>query len=164
MSRAYVGETTDRGWLVPQGVQLVPPFLILCLIWFTPESPRWLVQKRRRDEALRSLNSIRPQRDIDNGLTGAEIDAIELAVDESKGFDREGRWIDLFRGNMLWRTWIAWSMFVFLQFTGVQFVNTFGATFYVAQGLGDKSFTYIVVGGVLQIGSCLFQIIMYDFW
>lgn len=65
---------------------------------------------------------------------------------------------------MLWRTWIAWSMFVFLQFTGVQFVNTFGATFYVAEWLAAESFTYIVAGNVLQIGSCLFQIIMYDFW
>lgn len=143
--------------MVPQGVQLLPPFLILCLIWFTPESPRWLVQKKRRQEAMQALNVIRPQRDIDSGITTAEVYAIELAVEESKGIDRTGRWTDLFKGNMLWRTWIAWSMFVFLQFTGVQFVNTFGATFYVAQGLANKSFTYIVAGNVLQIGSCLFS-------
>lgn len=164
MSRAYVDATTDIGWMVPQGVQLMPPFLILCLIWFTPESPRWLVQKKRRDDAIQSLDAIRPQRDIDSGFTRAEVEAIELAVEESEGIDRTGCWIDLFKGNMLWRTWIAWSMFVFLQFTGVQFVNTFGATFYVAQGLAHKSFTYIVAGNVLQIASCLFQIIMYDFW
>lgn len=67
MSRAYATETRARGWLVPQGVQMIPPFLILIFIWFTPESPRWLVQKNRRDEALRSLNKLRPRRDVDNG-------------------------------------------------------------------------------------------------
>ena len=124
MSRAYATETSAKGWLIPQAVQMLPAVIILIMIWFTPESPRWLVLKGRREEALKSLNRLRPQRDIDNGFTGAEIDAIELSIQEAGGQDH-GRWLDLFRGNMLRRTWIAWSMFVFLQFTGVQFINRF---------------------------------------
>ena len=73
---------------------------------------------------MRSLNKLRPKRDVANGFTEAEIDNIELSLKEAGGHD-QGRWVDLFTGNMLWRTWIAWSLFVFLQFTGVQFVNRY---------------------------------------
>jgi MFS family permease len=122
MSRAYATETGAQGWIIPQAVQFIPAILILLLIWFTPESPRWLVLQGKKDEALISLNKLRPKRDVDNGLTQQEINAIEESLEEAGGLD-QGRWIDLFRGNMLRRTWISWSLFVFLQFTGIQFVN-----------------------------------------
>lgn len=161
MSRAYATEPLDKGWIVPQAVQFIPPGLILLFIWFTPESPRWLILYGKRDQALAALNRLRPQKDVDNGFTEREIDAIEQSLQEAGGLD-QGRWLDLFRGNMLRRTWIAWSLFVFLQFTGIQFVNSYGATFYVAEGLKANSFTYIVIGSALQVVSCLFQIFMYD--
>ena len=162
MSRAYALETSNRGWQIPTAMQLLPPFIILTCIWITPESPRWLVLKGRRDDALRSLNRLRPKHDAEIKYTDAEIDAIELSFQEEGGRD-QGRWVDLFKGNMLRRTWIAWSLFVFLQFTGIQFVNSYGATLYVAEGLASSSFTYIVIGNSLQVVSCLFQIFMYDF-
>ena len=36
MSRAYATETAAKGWLIPQGVQMLPAVLLLVLIWFTP--------------------------------------------------------------------------------------------------------------------------------
>lgn len=90
--------------------------------WLTVFPVIRLVLKERPEEAIRSLNFVRPQRDIDSGLTTAEVNAFEKSLQEAGGHD-QGRWTDLFRGNMLRRTWIAWSLFVFLQFAGVQFIN-----------------------------------------
>lgn len=119
-------ETADRGWFIPNGFQLVPAAIIFIGIWFTVESPRWLVIQGKKEQALRNLNRLRPRDDVDKGYTKFEADVIERSLEEAGGLD-QGRWLDLFRGNMLRRTWIAWSLFAFLQFTGIQFTNTFGA-------------------------------------
>jgi len=42
--------------------------------------------------------------------------------------------------------------------------NSYAATLYVSVGLAGKSFTYIVIGNSLQVVSCLFQIIGYDYF
>ncbi|KIJ36376.1 hypothetical protein M422DRAFT_261333 [Sphaerobolus stellatus SS14] len=42
-------------WRIPSAVQGFPALLQICLIWFVPESPRWLINKGRDAEARRML-------------------------------------------------------------------------------------------------------------
>ena len=42
-------------WRIPSAVQALPSVLQLFLIWFVPESPRWLVSNGREEEARRIL-------------------------------------------------------------------------------------------------------------
>lgn len=42
MSRAYIHEQRDIGWLVPCGVQLLPAVLMLILVPFTPGRPGYM--------------------------------------------------------------------------------------------------------------------------
>lgn len=163
MSRAYATEPDAKGWLIPVAVQYIPAVLILILVWFTVESPRWLVVKGRRDEALNSLKRLRPEEDVVKGLTSIEIGAIVQSLEEQDGKE-QGRWIEIFHGNMLRRTWICCTLFALLQATGVQWVNSFGATYYVNAGLKANSFTYVVIANALQIVSCAFQISTYDWF
>jgi SP family sugar:H+ symporter-like MFS transporter len=48
MSYAFRFEMSRKGWLVPVGVQLIPPVLLLLSIPFCIESPRWLISKGRK--------------------------------------------------------------------------------------------------------------------
>lgn len=43
---------SDWSWRLPSLLQVLPSFLQLVLIWFLPESPRYLISKERDDEAL----------------------------------------------------------------------------------------------------------------
>ena len=58
------------------------------------ESPRWLLSKGRKDEAIQSLNRLRRQGEVANGNTILEAEAIEQAIEFSRR-QAEGRWIDL---------------------------------------------------------------------
>jgi len=47
--------TGEVAWRMPLGLQLLPPTIILCGVWFIPESPRWLCLKGRYEEAAEVL-------------------------------------------------------------------------------------------------------------
>lgn len=109
MSRAYDTETSAKGWMVPTSMQLIPAVLILFLVPFTPESPRWFLLKGCRAEAEASLDRIRPRHDVQSGATAAELNALQSLIEESHAQD-QGSWLDLFRENHLRRTWVSVSL------------------------------------------------------
>lgn len=91
--------------------------IILAGLYFIPPSPRWLLYKGRRDEAIAVLESVRPKRDVAAGLCVEEANAIEESIREEAELRKSGTaeklgWLDLFKGPNLRRTTIAtlgWS-------------------------------------------------------
>jgi SP family myo-inositol transporter-like MFS transporter 13 len=53
-----------------------------------PESPRWLMEKGRREEAMKALQQIRKVKRVDN-----ELKEIEMAIEENKKAEKEGKCI-----------------------------------------------------------------------
>ncbi|KIL85277.1 hypothetical protein FAVG1_11708 [Fusarium avenaceum] len=49
------GVTTNWGWRIPSLLQIAPPMLQLCFVFFVPESPRWLIARDRSEEAMETL-------------------------------------------------------------------------------------------------------------
>lgn len=49
----------DRSWRIPLGLLFVIPTIMLCAVWYIPESPRWLLQKGRPEEAMANLRLLR---------------------------------------------------------------------------------------------------------
>lgn len=98
--------------LQPVSIQLITPVLILSGLYFIPPSPRWLLYKGRRDEAIAVLESVRPKKDVAAGLCVEEANAIEESIREEATRRKSGTgeklgWLDLFKGSNLRRTIIA---------------------------------------------------------
>ena len=70
------------------------------------ESPRYLLSKGRREQALKNLNRLRPKHEVEAGITIAEVDAIETMMREEEG-NFEGKWLDLFRPRYIKRTAVS---------------------------------------------------------
>ena len=161
MSRAFATEQSELGWMIPTGMQFIPAVLILALVPFTPESPRWLLLKGKKELAQQKLDMIRHKGEVEDGTTAAELDAMEKLVQESLASE-EGTWLDIFSPKYIRQTWICSTLFAIQQNNGNQFVQSYAATFYVEQGLGAMSFTYNMIGQAVGIFGCLAGTILFD--
>jgi hypothetical protein len=68
-------------------------------------SPRWLISKGRKEEAVKVMDEIRPKEDVESGATRLEVEAIDEYLQNLE----KAPWIDLFVGqsqllpvNTLW--------------------------------------------------------------
>lgn len=94
--------TDSSGWQIATAVQALPAVIIICGLWFTPNSPRWLVFNDRDDEALAVLKKVRRRQDVDNRRPELEIAA--MRQENQVGKREKGSWSDLFKGNNRRRT------------------------------------------------------------
>lgn len=106
MGQAFANETRRLGWIVTVSMQLIPAFMMITLVPFTPESPRWLISKGRAEEAERNLERLRRPEETADGTVQREIELLsELSLESSQ--KRDVRWSDLIRGNNLRRIWVS---------------------------------------------------------
>ena len=58
-ANVIVKDTGDIAWRLQFGSAFIPAFILLIGIYFTPESPRWLMKKGKYAKAFRSMSRIR---------------------------------------------------------------------------------------------------------
>ncbi|KAL1842139.1 hypothetical protein VTK73DRAFT_3196 [Phialemonium thermophilum] len=122
-------------WRFPLAFQIVFCIFILCFIPFMPESPRWLVLKKRDDEAREILSAVHDL-DVHDHQVEAEMAAIRETVEEmSKGSFR-----DLFVMNKdrnFHRTLLAYVNQMFQQISGINLITYYAAVIYKQLGMSD---------------------------
>ncbi|CAG8211033.1 unnamed protein product [Penicillium salamii] len=150
--------SSDAGWMIATGVQGVPAVIILAGLPFTPNSPRWLISKGRRSEALKALQRIRNKQANDSGLCELEIVALESSDNNSE----KAPWSALFNSANRRRTSIALAIMALQQLTGVTFSSSYGPTFYKKVGLGDMAFTYAAINNGVSVVTAMIGMILFD--
>lgn len=118
--------TGPAGWRWMFATAAVPSIGFFIALFFVPESPRWLVENNRGREALDVLTRV-------NGPTAGarELKQIEEAVAEETG-----AMIELLQPGLRRPFWIAVSLAILQQITGINTVLFYGSNF---QGAGGQS-------------------------
>lgn len=75
-------------------------------MWFMPESPRWLVQKDRQEEALQVLARIHGGGNVEDKYVRAEYEEIVAKLQFEKSH-KAPSYYDLLLGSQKRRMWIG---------------------------------------------------------
>lgn len=135
-------------WRVPLGLCFGWAILMISGMSFVPESPRYLCEVGKMEEARRSLgraNRCSP----DSPLVTLELENFQASVEAEKVAGNAG-WIELVTGKpaMLKRTIMGMMIQSLQQLTGNNYFFYYGTTIFQAVGLKDSFQTSIVLGVV----------------
>jgi hypothetical protein len=138
-------------WRIPSLIQGVPPLIQLCLILFFPESPRWLVDQGRDEEAIHTIAKYHCAGNRDDPLVAFEYDEIKEALRLEKEVARASSYKSIFtnKGNLK-RMRIIIALAFFSQWSGNGLVSYYLNI--VLDGIGITSeFDKNLFNGILQI-------------
>lgn len=125
ITRGTSGIPTNAAWRIPFGLILIIPLILISLVWFTPESPRWLLLEDRQEEAITSLTRFRP-----NSTPPSEIhEEIERISQKISTQIQRKKFGDLLDGQNRRRTFIVVAANFFQQATGQAFASQYGTLF-----------------------------------
>ncbi|KAJ4264254.1 hypothetical protein NW762_005448 [Fusarium torreyae] len=149
----------DNGWSwrIPTLLQAAPSIIQVALVYFIPESPRWLIAHDRPEEAQRILSKYHTGSDVPNGLVLAEMQEITLAIQKEKLVNTTS-YLDFFKttGNRH-RLFICVSLGLMIQLCGNGLVSVYLVQVLKSVGITDPE-TQNIINGVLQIFNYLVAI------
>ncbi|KAF9525580.1 general substrate transporter [Crepidotus variabilis] len=152
------------GWRLSIAVQFIPATILFVGLPFCPETPRWLVQKGRHEQALSSLMYLRGATSTSDPIVTQEYDRIksDVAIHQSpSGFFG---WTILFTDRSLFRRlWRASLLHFMAQMCGNTAIKYYLPTIFEDLGI-EHRFT-LLVGGVestLKIGCTIFDMLVID--
>jgi MFS family permease len=141
------GIKSNWGWRIPSLLQAAPSFLQVTLIFFVPESPRFLISKDRHDEARAILIKYHAEGDADSPLVNAEIAQIEETIKIELEASKQS-WGDMIRSAGMRRRLLIGSLLgLFTQWSGNTLIS-----YYLDTILTQVGFTDPLVKGKLNVG------------
>ncbi|CAL1716242.1 unnamed protein product [Somion occarium] len=143
-------------WRIPTLVQAIGPILQICLIWFVPESPRFLVARGRESEASRILARYHANSgDERDPLVVFEMAQIRYALKLEKEVAKSSSWSSLYStpGNRR-RMTIIIALAIFSQWSGNGLVSYYINLVLEGVGISDTG-TKAAINGGLQVWNLL---------
>lgn len=123
---------SHKQWLIPFAVQLIPGGLLFIGAFWLRESPRWLLTKHRRAEALKNLEWIR-NLPADDMYMVEEVAMLDAALEEQAATIGEGFWKP-FKAvassrTVQWRFILGSLLFMWQNGSGINAINVSVASF-----------------------------------
>ena len=133
-------------WRGMLGSETLPALLFFFIIFFIPESPKWLIVRGKMDKASGVLAKIyADQNDIDN----------EIATTKESMAGDKGSWSDLLKPGILLAVIAGSAIAILAQFMGVNAVLYYGPKIFADAGFDNPMFSTVLVGVVNCVTTVL---------
>ena len=128
-----------EAWRGMLGSETLPALLFFFIIFFIPESPKWLIVNGKMDKASAVLGKIYSQQE--------EVEEEIKATKDSLGGDK-GSWADLLKPGILLAVIAGSAIAILGQFMGVNAVLYYGPKIFSEAGFDNPMFSTVLVGAV----------------
>ena len=126
-----------EAWRGMLGSETLPALLFLFIIFFIPESPKWLIIRGKSSKAIAVLSRSLGSEDEIN----AEVEATRSSSGEDKG-----SWSDLLKPGILVAVLAGCAIAILGQFMGVNAVLYYGPKIFSEAGFDNPMFSTVLVG------------------
>ncbi|KAJ4337529.1 hypothetical protein N0V95_008314 [Ascochyta clinopodiicola] len=153
--------TTQFSWRFPLAFQCVPGIILLSGILFLQESPRWLMERDRHEEAMASLQKLRSG--YDSEIIDLEYREIRdvIAADRALG---NINWLSIItKASWRKRLLLGCGVQAFGPLSGINVINYYGPRIYEILGISVRESLLIVgISGALSIVWCTIGLAILD--
>jgi len=147
----YVVSETWRGML---GAESLPALIFFGILFFIPESPRWLIIKSKETSAFKTLKRI-----YGNDIAKEQVTDLKTLVQS----EEKSNWKILFQPGFRIALFIGVSLAILGQFMGVNAVLYYGPSIFQETGLSEgDSLLYQVIVGLVNFGSTVLAMAVID--
>ncbi|WZH49552.1 general substrate transporter [Fusarium acuminatum] len=152
----------DWSWRFPAILQGAPGLIQLVILFWIPESPRFLIAKDRQDEALNILAKYHANGNVNHPTVQFEYREIRDTIKAEQLADNSSKYTDFLKtkGNR-YRLIVLFSLGLFSQWSGNGVVSNYSARLYINAGLESENERLIITAGktildmVVSIGCAL---------
>lgn len=160
ITKHYAG--TDNQWRIPTLLQIVPAVIWGIGSFFTPESPRWLLSKDRREEALENLSNLRKLPADHPVIIGELAGMDQQLLHEMESVAGATQW-DLLKETFIpvenrRRFFLIFFATLLSQWSGANAITQYSPTIFGYLGIVGTETTFLATGiyGVVKFVSCVF--------
>jgi len=136
--------TTDFRWRFPLSFQVVPVIILLLTVAFLPKSPRWLISRGRRAEAVEILAKIRGDLAENDPSLVAELEQVDATIDSAN--HKRYRFLNVTFGRFSGRlhlgrrVLLAIGIMMMMEWTGILAITVYANILFQQAGFSaDKS-------------------------
>jgi SP family arabinose:H+ symporter-like MFS transporter len=149
-----LNEIGPDNWRWMFGSQSIPSLLFLIMLFFVPESPRWLIRKNKIEQSLVILKRINP-----TSLLQQEFESIKGSFSNQEQVGVK----NLFGKEYIKVIIVGILLAVFQQVTGINAILYYAPVIFNQTGIGNNdSLLYTIIIGIVNVLSTLIAIGLVD--
>ena len=152
LSNYFLAGFGDEPWRLMLGVEFIPSLIFTVLMFWIPESPRWLLVKNENEQAKRILQTIYPGQDLRQMLE-------QVQTGQAREIREENIYMKKYRLPLI----LAFLIAFFNQFSGINAFLYYAPRIFEEAGLGQSTALLSSIGiGVTNLIFTLIGLTMID--